>query len=62
MKTFDEIEFAKGTMIHIQGMPFWLSKTTVDHGNAKNLAHLHLGRHLLNENKRFSFSTDSKAL
>lgn len=46
MKTFDEIEFDKGTMIHIQGIPFWLSKSTVVLGNKNNLGLLELGRYL----------------
>lgn len=46
MKTFDEIEFDTGTMIHVQGCPFWLSSSTVVWGNAKNLECLELGRHL----------------
>lgn len=46
MKQFDEIEFDPGTLVHIQGIPFWLSKRTVLYGNAKNLECLSLGRHL----------------
>lgn len=46
MKTFDEIEFDTGTMIHVQGCPFWLSEPTVVLGRAKNLNCLILGRHL----------------